>query len=647
MRKILALLLALSLSVAQAQTHVVQNLSILGAVTSTTPIPVAAGGSGVATLTGLALGNGASAMSAYGGTSCTNQFPRSLSASGAATCNSVANSDLTNSSVTIGSTSVSLGATASSISGLTLVAPALGTPASGVATNLTGTAASLTAGTATNATQLGGVAASGYATSGANSNITSITGLTTGGLNLMTNVRGYGALGNSNGSHGNGNDDTSAIQAALTASAGGDLYIPCGTYRITASLTESNTSNYRIHGDGACTKIFNDSATAASTWIFNPSTVNGNVNPTILLEKIYYTAPYVTGAGQAVAKLTNESSPVIRDNIVYGYQQAFFFVTTYAPVIVNNSIYNSIGSAIDCSTDVSCNGANITANGLYSNGITGSADAINVTGGANGINITGNDIEGNYAGIVFKNVIGANVSGNYIENQTNANIFFISGNSSIAFTGNHLGASPSLSLSGITNSTFSNNQTYNYAITQGSATGVVGDNNTTLGTGGITLPAIVASGTITPSTTAGIVGTTLADSAQAGSVGEYISSSVASGSAISLTTATAANITSISLTPGDWDVRGSVFFNPASTTNSNSNIAWTSTTSATLPTPPNNGGLGVQTSAIALAQGAFNVSAGVQRINVSTTTTVYLSGYSSFTTSTMGAYGFIAARRVR
>src|SRR5262249_1501259 len=40
-------------------------------------------------LTGLALGNGTSAFSAYGGTSCTNQFPRSLSASGAATCASV------------------------------------------------------------------------------------------------------------------------------------------------------------------------------------------------------------------------------------------------------------------------------------------------------------------------------------------------------------------------------------------------------------------------------------------------------------------------------------------------------------------------------------------------------------------------------
>lgn len=41
-------------------------------------------------ITGLVLGNGASAPTAYGGAACTNQFVRSLSAAGAATCASVA-----------------------------------------------------------------------------------------------------------------------------------------------------------------------------------------------------------------------------------------------------------------------------------------------------------------------------------------------------------------------------------------------------------------------------------------------------------------------------------------------------------------------------------------------------------------------------
>lgn len=57
---------------------------------------------------------------AYGGTSCTNQFVRSVNAAGAATCNSVANTDLTNSTIalsdsnstlTIGGTPAALGGT--------------------------------------------------------------------------------------------------------------------------------------------------------------------------------------------------------------------------------------------------------------------------------------------------------------------------------------------------------------------------------------------------------------------------------------------------------------------------------------------------------------------------------------------------------
>lgn len=50
-------------------------------------------------LTGLVKGNGASAPTAYAGTSCTNQFPRSLDANGTATCNSIVNADITNSTI--------------------------------------------------------------------------------------------------------------------------------------------------------------------------------------------------------------------------------------------------------------------------------------------------------------------------------------------------------------------------------------------------------------------------------------------------------------------------------------------------------------------------------------------------------------------
>ncbi len=72
-----------------AKTFTFPNTSAT-VLTDNAAVTVAQGGTGAATLTGLVLGNGTSAMTAYAGTSCTNQFPRSLSASGVATCASVA-----------------------------------------------------------------------------------------------------------------------------------------------------------------------------------------------------------------------------------------------------------------------------------------------------------------------------------------------------------------------------------------------------------------------------------------------------------------------------------------------------------------------------------------------------------------------------
>ncbi len=62
------------------------------------------------TTSALLLTSSGGLVSGYAGTSCTNQFVRSLSVLGAATCQSVANTDLTNSSVTYNGITVALGA---------------------------------------------------------------------------------------------------------------------------------------------------------------------------------------------------------------------------------------------------------------------------------------------------------------------------------------------------------------------------------------------------------------------------------------------------------------------------------------------------------------------------------------------------------
>ena len=167
----------------------------------------------------------------------------------------------------------------------------------------------------------------------------------------------------------------------------------------------------------------------------------------------------------------------------------------------------------------------------------------------------------------------------------------------------------------------------------------------TISTGG----NLATSGTITPSTTNGIVGTTTNDNANAGSVGEVISSTVAVGSAVGLSNDSTVNVTSISLTAGDWDVSGNVAFHPAGTTTGSYLTGGINTSSATRP----DASLGTQ---IPFASGTV-LSAGValdpsfpvftQRLSLASTTTVYLTAQARFAVSTLSAYGIISARRAR
>jgi hypothetical protein len=138
-----------------------------------------------------------------------------------------------------------------------------------------------------------------------------------------------------------------------------------------------------------------------------------------------------------------------------------------------------------------------------------------------------------------------------------------------------------------------------------------------------------------------IQGTTAAGNATAGFVGEVISSVIASASAVSLSNGIAKDMTSISLTAGDWDVWGNIFFTLS--VGGGSTIAWTSTTSATKPDNSlvNQIAFGTGTEA------STGMSVPMVRVNISSTTTVFISGVCSFGSGTCTMCGGIYARRKR
>ena len=189
-------------------------------------------------------------------------------------------------------------------------------------------------------------------------------------------------------------------------------------------------------------------------------------------------------------------------------------------------------------------------------------------------------------------------------------------------------------------------------VTTADTSGVL--NLQTAGTTAIAISAsqaVTLTGAITPSQTAGIVGTTTNNNANAGSVGEVVSSSVAVGSAVSLTTAVSATsgktITSISLTAGDWDVFGSVGINMAATTNFTASAGGINTVADTLNSLYEEETRFSYGAAGFVPNNVFSFAFPTTRVSIASTTTYYLVGYASFTISTATAFGRITARRIR
>lgn len=171
-----------------------------------------------------------------------------------------------------------------------------------------------------------------------------------------------------------------------------------------------------------------------------------------------------------------------------------------------------------------------------------------------------------------------------------------------------------------------------------------GSGSAVFGTGPTLVAPILGAATATSltfnPTTGGVVGTTTNNNVTAGSVGEVVSSQILFANAVSFSNAVSKDLTSISLTAGDWDVFANFFANPTGLIGQC--YGWTSTTSATLP----------ELSTASLLNGYNNAAnqalpVPTLRYSLSGTTTIYLSLNIAFTTGTVGACGFIIARRRR
>jgi hypothetical protein len=177
----------------------------------------------------------------------------------------------------------------------------------------------------------------------------------------------------------------------------------------------------------------------------------------------------------------------------------------------------------------------------------------------------------------------------------------------------------------------------------GSSPEITFADSTVQNTAALPLTGGTLTGALTPSTTAGIVGTTAGDNANAGSVGEVIS--VITNASGSMTSGTATTLTSITLTAGDWDVSGALAFNYGTGTTATT-IYGKITTTAGAFSLLLDGSTFVFVGATTISSG-FCANVPTTRINITTTTTVYLVSYCYFSGGSMSYGGSLIARRRR
>lgn len=144
----------------------------------------------------------------------------------------------------------------------------------------------------------------------------------------------------------------------------------------------------------------------------------------------------------------------------------------------------------------------------------------------------------------------------------------------------------------------------------------------------------------------GVLARTDGSNMQTGVVGHIVQSEIIQGGAVSLTTATTADITSVSLEPGQWIVSWAAKLRGVTGLTVTNFSAGVNTASITLaPTHPTQCGE-MASNLTAVTGNVLTLDGANYKLNLTATTTVFLSAQATFSAGTCSAFGVITAELV-
>ena len=281
-------------------------------------------------------------------------------------------------------------------------------------------------------------------------------------------------------------DSTVGLQAAINyaVSNGRSLFVPAGTYLVSSSLTNALSAGSLI--------LFGDSRNKATikatgstpfiTLLLGSATYTSNE---LLIHNVgFVNTQTITGYGWAAIYAQNVGHLVIRNSLISGGSRGIDVFAGYACDISDNLITGCYAEGIYLES-ASGNGSSIVGNGVFGCGVGGLAGAVTAIS-ADNILISSNDIEGGYGGIFLSACEGGRIASNFIEGQSNYNIYFTSSAVGVAIRDNWLGA-PGETIENCSNLQIKGNTFYNHNLVVNSATASNIDlcYNTVLGTSSI------------------------------------------------------------------------------------------------------------------------------------------------------------------
>lgn len=263
-------------------------------------------------------------------------------------------------------------------------------------------------------------------------------------LRETLSVKDFGAVGNGS------TDDTSAVQAALTAATGKSLYFPAGTYLCNGLIIYSGTT---IYGDGPSSSIIKaKSSLSTSAPLLRNQNITGTayvyVDTGIEIRDLGFNGNNLTPRTVGLIEFAKVYDALISNCKIYDIQYIGLALGGCLSVNVTNCLFSNCGN-----TAVSAEGGpalwtgssadatisfdiSVTENSFISNNWS----AMYITG--NRMSITGNYMSSNKESAVFMTGSNNVLADNWVSGQTRKNISasgFEIGGDNITISGNYIG----------------------------------------------------------------------------------------------------------------------------------------------------------------------------------------------------------------